>query len=114
MSPLITKPSLEGYCLSFYYHMEGIDIGSLKIYAINNQNETLIYSKSSTQVNEWKRALVRMNSVDFDFDFNLAVDSVNGKALDGHIGFDEVSLLVGYCPKLNSYICTFEDDLCSK
>lgn len=94
--------------------MEGVDIGSLKIYSVTSQNETLIYSKSSTQVNEWKRALVRMNSVDYDSDFQLAVDSVNGKALDGHIGFDDISLLLGICPKLNSYICSFEDDICSK
>jgi hypothetical protein len=94
--------------------MKGVDIGSLKIYSVTNQKETLIYSKSSTQVNEWKRALIRMNAVDYDSDFYLAVDSVNGKALDGHIGFDEVALLVGTCPKFNSYICTFEDDICGK
>lgn len=95
--------------------MKGEDIGSLKIYSISNNNtEYLIYSKSSTQVNEWKRALVRMRAEDYDYDFKIAVDSVNAKPLYGHIGFDEVSLLIGACPRLNSFICTFEDDVCSK
>ena len=46
----ILTPYLNGpQCMKFYYHMYGVDIGSLNIFA-NNQR---IFSKSGDQGNQW-------------------------------------------------------------
>ena len=101
--------------LNVKIHFKGLDIGSLKMYAINNNDnaETLIFAKYGTQVDDWKQVFIRMKSEDFNYNFSIAVDAISGKPYNGHIGFDDISLLTGPCPELN-FVCDFEENDCSK
>ena len=44
----------EVVCVQFWYHMHGLDIGSLSIYLKTNQSETLVWRLSGDQGNRWR------------------------------------------------------------
>ncbi len=47
-------PATSGMCLSFWYHMYGMTMGSLKAYVRNSDNvDTEIWSKSGNQGDQW-------------------------------------------------------------
>ena len=93
------------------------------------KNETTIFKKVGAQLNEWLLAHVRLDSMDIQYDFKIAIDGIAGSSFQGDISVDEsnhqydhtliifakifnqVSLLIGQCPP--SRVCDFETDLCS-
>jgi hypothetical protein len=116
VSKSVPKPidELKGYCLSFFYHMWGSDIGSLVLSTISSGKETTIFSKSGTNIineNKWKKALLRLNSDNYKSDFSLAFDGYSGSGYQGDIAIDQISLKVGECEA--SRICDFETDYCN-
>ncbi|RNA26976.1 MAM and LDL-receptor class A domain-containing 2-like [Brachionus plicatilis] len=114
ISPVISKPNVDGYCLTFYYHMFGVDINTLQFSLIRNnnfKNETTIFKKVGAQLDKWLIANVRLDSADINFDFKLAIDGIAGSGFRGDISVDEISLSIGQCPP--SRICDFETDLCN-
>jgi hypothetical protein len=116
LSKSVPKPidELKGYCLSFFYHMWGSDIGSLVLSTISSGKETTIFSKSGTNIineNKWKNALLRLNSDNYKSDFSLAFDGYVGDGNQGDIAIDQISLKVGECEA--SRICDFETDYCN-
>ena len=49
------------WCLEFYYHMYGNDIGSLSVYVReDNGQEALVWERSGNQGNAWHRASVHI------------------------------------------------------
>ena len=58
----LKSPSLKfsgNMCLSFYYHMYGLGIGSLKV-SINGQE---VFSRSGNKGNAWLKASVTISSI---------------------------------------------------
>lgn len=58
-----TYPPTMGRCMTFYYHMHGVGIGSLNIYL--RQNTRLrppIWSESGEKGTRWNAAQVTLNS----------------------------------------------------
>jgi hypothetical protein len=45
----------------------------------------LIYAKYATQVDDWKLALLKLSSIDYDYDFRIAIDSITGRPLNGNL-----------------------------
>jgi hypothetical protein len=81
ISQYIAKPLPTGYCLSFYYHMYGPDIGSLMVYAVDdevNRKEFAVFSKNGTQADKWRQAFVKLEANDLKNDFKLAFDGIAG------------------------------------
>ena len=52
----------EAVCVQFWYHMHGLDIGSLSIYLKTNQSETLVWRLSGDQGNRWRFGQTALNS----------------------------------------------------
>ena len=51
------------YCLSFYYHMKGKTIDTLKVFqklTSGDQNETVVWSKRGNQGNAWINGRVNL------------------------------------------------------
>ncbi|XP_071486324.1 MAM and LDL-receptor class A domain-containing protein 1-like [Diadema antillarum] len=97
----------QPYCLSFYYHMFGGDIGSLNFYMLDGSTERLIWTKSRTQANEWRRGQHIITST---AGYELVIEGVIGPSWLGDISIDDVSLESGDCPA--SMECDFETGLC--
>lgn len=52
-------------CLSFYYNMNGFNIGSLEVYTVANGSKTTRWSQSGNHGDVWLRATVTV-TVQFD------------------------------------------------
>ncbi|XP_071953276.1 uncharacterized protein [Antedon mediterranea] len=85
------------YCLSFWYYMRGVDIGSLAVRLANEENELgdLIWSEHGEQGNEWMKAEVSfMVTVGGT---TVVFEGIRGNTYVGDVAIDSV--------KINSHIC---------
>ncbi len=114
LSKSIPRPSDDNYCLSFYYHMWGADIGGLIVLTSISGKESTIFTKNGSNVaneNKWKSAFIKLTSKDITSDFKIAFDGIAGNGFQGDIAIDETKLRIGECPP--SLICDFETDYCN-
>ena len=120
----IHMPTLpEGiFCLTFYYHMFGEDIGNLRVFynpmeslAAGNGDfppfkEVEVWSKGGNQGNAWKMAMVPLNLTYPQF---MTFEAVRGQR-GGDIAIDDVVVLKGECPSQRGLSCSFEfGDFCN-
>jgi hypothetical protein len=98
--------------------MFGADIGSLNVFlqtvpnTINDVSSTLVWTKSSSQGNQWRRGaqtLYNLNSTNM-YGWRVAFEGVVGKSYLGDIALDDIFLSQSACPA--SRTCDFELDLC--
>ncbi|CAF0822642.1 unnamed protein product [Didymodactylos carnosus] len=100
MSPLIVRPTTTSgaQCFSFFYHMYGINIGSLLIWTIENMTtsaeETLIWQQHGAQGNEW---LIKRINLWPTADYYFRIDGYVGDGFEGDIAVDEITLFDGEC-----------------
>ena len=59
ISPLVTSSS-NARCLEFWYHMYGADVNTLNVYTNTTSLESLVFSVSGLQGNEWNKAQVNL------------------------------------------------------
>ena len=52
----------EKTCMSFWYHMWGSYMGSLKVFKVENGKTSLLWEKSSDQGNQWHEGKVNITS----------------------------------------------------
>ncbi|KAK7462609.1 hypothetical protein BaRGS_00038362, partial [Batillaria attramentaria] len=87
-------------CLHFYYHMHGLGIGTLNVYATNltttSQLPPPIWSRSGVQGNYWKEAQV---TIPLNSDFQLVFEGSVGPdhTSFGDIAVDDVIISDGEC-----------------
>lgn len=90
----LKSPSLifsGNMCLSFYYHMYGLGIGSLKV-SINGQE---VFGRSGNKGNAWLKASVTISSIVGSH--QIIFEGVRGKSFEGDIAIDDFSLTSGSC-----------------
>ncbi|KAM8838449.1 MAM and LDL-receptor class A domain-containing protein 2 isoform 2-T2 [Synchiropus picturatus] len=99
----------EGYCLSFWYHMSGATVGSLRILLQSTDpwNRTLVWQKSGDQGEEW--LLARSHVTLQDVHQVILEATVGGEA--GDVAVDDLALASGPCP--TSDVCDFEEGSCN-
>ncbi|KAM7427033.1 hypothetical protein ABFA07_021757 [Porites harrisoni] len=106
-------------CLSFYYHMYGSDIGSLKV-SFNGKD---VFSRSGNKGNTWLKASVSISSIAGSH--QIIFEGVRGKSFEGDIAIDDFSLTSGSCagvtppppstpapPTPSANICSFDASMC--
>ncbi|CAF1593620.1 unnamed protein product, partial [Adineta ricciae] len=111
-------PSSTPQCLTFWYHMFGADIGTLNVYVqtlptgSSSVSSKLIWSKSSTQGNVWRRATQTLNNLNSTgmYGWRVAFEGVIGKGFLGDIALDDIFLSSSECPATRT--CDFELGLC--
>lgn len=54
ISPL-QAPSAGGACLSFWYHMSGINIDRFAVYLRADDSDSIVFTRTGTQGDEWIR-----------------------------------------------------------
>ncbi|CAM4599204.1 unnamed protein product [Lepidochelys kempii] len=87
-SPKLSRRSKNCKIL-FYYHMHGVNIGSLTIYQVtaSNQDKILLHL-TGNQGNFWQRKLVLL---DADEDFQITFEGQVGKGYRGDIALDDIT-----------------------
>ncbi|MED6241113.1 hypothetical protein ATANTOWER_028659 [Ataeniobius toweri] len=108
-SLLLPPAGQKGYCFTFWYHMFGATVGSLRMFlkTADSLDKTLVWQQSGSQRDEWLLAqshvtLQRVHQV-------LLEATVGGEA--GDIAIDDISLIYGPCP--DSDLCDFEENSCN-
>ncbi|KAM8850746.1 MAM and LDL-receptor class A domain-containing protein 1 isoform 2-T2 [Spinachia spinachia] len=109
---LISFPQPEGQvlCVSFWYHIFGNSIGSLKFIAKHSgEADTVVWMRSGTQGNKWKFADLTFKS---EKPIQFIIEAVAG-GTQGSIAIDDVTVYsseTGSCPAERE--CTFQGSLC--
>ncbi|XP_068427543.1 MAM and LDL-receptor class A domain-containing protein 1 isoform X2 [Clinocottus analis] len=107
-SLLLPPAGEQGYCFTFWYHMFGATVGSLRmlLQTADPFTKTLVWQKSGNQGDEW---LLVQNHVTLQKVHQVILEAtVGGEA--GDIAIDDVSFISGPCP--NSDMCDFEEGSC--
>ncbi|KXJ21860.1 MAM and LDL-receptor class A domain-containing protein 2 [Exaiptasia diaphana] len=82
-------------CLSFWYHMFGETIGSLRVYIdVQEKERQRVWEKSGNQGNTWKMARV---SIMNKSSFRIVLEGERGPSYYGDIGLDDVTVKSGEC-----------------
>ncbi|XP_041944947.1 MAM and LDL-receptor class A domain-containing protein 2 isoform X2 [Alosa sapidissima] len=107
---LISYPQ-RTQCVSFWYHMYGPSIGSLKFITKRpGEEEIVVWMRSGTQGNKWRFADLSFPASDLPLQFIFEA-TLGGT--DGSIAIDDVDVsngVDGSCPAERE--CTFQGSLC--
>ncbi|XP_062407771.1 MAM and LDL-receptor class A domain-containing protein 1 [Sardina pilchardus] len=107
---LISYPQ-RTQCVSFWYHIYGISIGSLKFITKRpGEEEIVVWMRSGTQGNKWRFADLSFPAADLPLQFIFEA-TLGGT--DGSIAIDDVHVsngVDGSCPAERE--CTFQGSLC--
>ncbi|MFT7812312.1 MAM and LDL-receptor class A domain-containing protein 2-like isoform X1 [Arapaima gigas] len=107
-SPLLPPAGHQGYCLTFWFHMFGATVGTLKsfLHESGSPQRTLVWQRAGTQSDQWQVAHIHITLQKVHQVVMKA--SVGGWA--GDIGLDDISFISGSCPF--SDLCNFEESNC--
>eukprot|EP00794_Sanderia_malayensis_P017044 gene17044-18759_t len=93
-----------GRCISFWYHMYGPHVGTLRVYSKTSASRTLRWERSGTQGDYWKRGLIQLTSSSVRS--RVLFQAIRGTSFMGDIAIDDISVLPGTCPPPGE--CDFE------
>ncbi|XP_070565018.1 MAM and LDL-receptor class A domain-containing protein 1-like isoform X2 [Ptychodera flava] len=100
----------DDICVSFWYHMYGGHIGTLKVSQLIGTQVNDLWTLSSDQGNNWINGRVGIRQ---DQDYQLMFTAIRGNGPGGDICVDDVSITSGYCRvAYTSFDCDFEVDTC--
>ncbi|XP_054714591.1 MAM and LDL-receptor class A domain-containing protein 1-like [Uloborus diversus] len=114
----------DNYCVRFFYHMYGADVGDLMVSAESvsgsiSAGSVNYFYRSESQGDRWKEAVfsVTRNSAmqlrGYRVVFTAKHKTYN--SVKGDIAIDDVELTAGACPQGRSEstsLCTFDDNVC--
>ena len=77
--------------MTFYYHMFGVDCGSLLVYINSGDEVQLVYNQTGPKGNSWMKADVPLKS---DYAFRVHITATRGNSYKGDIAIDDISFQV--------------------
>ncbi|XP_048866511.1 MAM and LDL-receptor class A domain-containing protein 1 isoform X9 [Brienomyrus brachyistius] len=110
-SPLLPPAGPQGYCITFWYHMFGATVGSLRLYLQESQplQRTLMWKRQGMQSDMWQ---MTQSHVTLQEVHQVVLEaSVGGWA--GDVALDDITLTPGACRHSGPPdLCDFEDSDC--
>ncbi|XP_035228477.1 MAM and LDL-receptor class A domain-containing protein 1-like [Stegodyphus dumicola] len=110
------------YCVRFFYHMYGADIGSLTVYIQSTStwysNTKEYFFRSKTQGDRWKEALFTARyegAMDTGYKVIFKAKHASSTKIRGDIALDDVELTPGKCADTKreaEKLCSFDDYNC--
>nr|XP_039272221.1 MAM and LDL-receptor class A domain-containing protein 2-like [Styela clava] len=98
-------------CITFYYHMYGEHVGTLRLYELLTPGAALgtpIWSMTGDQGNGWRVAQVNFLNPG---SYQLVFEGEVGYSFYGDMALDDIIITTGTCESIAS--CTFEKGLCT-
>ena len=106
-SPAYTATT--GSCVTFWYSMNGNQIGTLSVYKnVNGQRGTPIWTMTGNQGLKWRKAQATIRS---PTSFRITFEGTIGSGYHSDIAIDDIDISNGACPNPGS--CDFEKDMCT-
>ncbi|XP_066288978.1 MAM domain-containing glycosylphosphatidylinositol anchor protein 2-like [Branchiostoma lanceolatum] len=95
-SPTVTANSTM--CVRFWYHMYGMHMGTLNVYAQTGSTlpEVPIFNRIGRQGDQWIQAEVEIN---ISSTYQVVMEGIRGPGFRGDIGLDDISIATGSCAK---------------
>ncbi|KAK3718970.1 hypothetical protein QZH41_017584, partial [Actinostola sp. cb2023] len=87
-------PATNQTCLSFWYHMYGSDINTLRVLIKKGLSKSIVWSKSGQQGNKWFEGKVNLTSKD---EFQILFEGIRGSGFEGDIAIDDISIKHEVC-----------------
>ncbi|XP_040860535.1 apical endosomal glycoprotein [Ochotona curzoniae] len=105
----LQTPTAPVQCLSFWYHLYGPQIGTLRLALRRAGEDTELWSRSGTHGNRWHEAWATLYHQPDSGEYQLLFEGLRD-GYQGTMALDDVALRPGPCwaPKR----CSFEDSLC--
>ncbi|XP_031561610.1 uncharacterized protein LOC116297509 isoform X2 [Actinia tenebrosa] len=104
----------QSVCIQFWYHMSGIETGSLNIYRKSNNSMNLLWSQSGDKGNSWLFGQVGYLSKKTH---RIILEGVIGSGPCGDIAIDDLSISFDRCTTpsedIGSLRCDFDKDICN-
>ncbi|XP_052711416.1 MAM and LDL-receptor class A domain-containing protein 1-like isoform X1 [Crassostrea angulata] len=106
-SATTSQLSLSGpSCLRFFYNMNGIEIGTLRVFAGERNSEQKVWSLSGNQNDHWIPVAVYIPPTN---DLVIRIEAIRGKGYLSDIAIDTIELFDFPCPEVSlPASCTFE------
>ncbi|XP_030832894.1 MAM and LDL-receptor class A domain-containing protein 1 [Strongylocentrotus purpuratus] len=109
----------ETFCVVFWYHMYGSNIGELNVYLRNSSSLNMgspIWSLAGNRGDVWRGAEAEINTPE---DFTIIFEGIRGSSYKGDIALDDILITSYGCPghhivkNESSVSCSFEEvELC--
>lgn len=76
-------------CLTFWYHMYGTHINTLKVFQVENTTLNLLWNKSDSQGNKWHFKFLSLNDTG---PYHIMFRATRGKGIKSEIAVDDISI----------------------
>ncbi|XP_071130569.1 uncharacterized protein [Mytilus edulis] len=96
----ITINFVDAVCLTFWYHMYGVGMGTLNVYMESKNITKRRWSKSGNQKNLWKFANLDISNSE---PYRIIFEGVHGKYDTSDIALDDIFLLQHKCSAVIDY-----------
>lgn len=97
-----------GYCLRWYYHMYGADMGTMSVYIKVGDRLGLYWRLGENLFNIWNAAQITIPQIANFKNFSIVFEGERGPSTYSNMAIDDVRLDKGVCPTFGS--CSFEDE----
>ncbi|XP_052069169.1 MAM and LDL-receptor class A domain-containing protein 1-like [Mytilus californianus] len=94
-------------CLTFWYHMFGKHINTLKVFQYNSEYNIKLWSKSENQRNKWYFQSLLLKDLG---PYRIKFKAFRGDGKKSEIAIDSIFITNTACKKDSGFICNFEAD----
>ncbi|XP_078791082.1 MAM and LDL-receptor class A domain-containing protein 1 isoform X3 [Oryzias latipes] len=111
MTAVMEPTPPDGECLTFWYYMEGADVGELSVLlqpADSHGNGSRLWTKRGDQGRHWRHGRVTLLRPDTQFQVIFEAKAGGGPKRD--VSIDDLIFVNGACPPAG--FCDFEMDFC--
>ncbi|XP_069616985.1 enteropeptidase [Ranitomeya imitator] len=92
--PLVSSSTLDPLCLSFWYHMYGVNVYRLSVFIIlTNNTERVIFSKEGNYGPNWNFGQITLNETS---ELSVAFEAIKNPGFSD-IALDDIKLSAGKC-----------------
>ncbi|CAH3118157.1 unnamed protein product [Pocillopora meandrina] len=98
-SETLSAVPAKGMCLQFWYHMYGLDIGTLNVVqktTSGSKSENILWTLQGQQGNKWLNGKVSLSKVPSS-DFWIIFEGIRGTGYRGDIAIDDILITSGDC-----------------
>ncbi|CAC5403046.1 unnamed protein product [Mytilus coruscus] len=96
-------------CLTFWHHMYGGQINTLKVFQLSNKHNITLWEKSGNQGNKW---FFQSLSLDDIGPYRIMFKAIRGNGRKSEIAVDDIFITNTDCKKASAIDCNFEADNC--
>ncbi|CAC5393954.1 unnamed protein product [Mytilus coruscus] len=97
-------------CLTFWYHMYGEQINTLKVFQQSIKHNITLWEKSGNQGNKWFFQSLSLTDIG---PYRIMFKAIRGNGYKSEIAVDDIFISNSDCKKASRLDCNFETELCN-